>query len=243
MKQFGVDPKKENTKDIIMPQELLQKKIALRIMKEVAREMVHYDVMITPEDFKCYMVTIFFLRASVRELARIYRETSDDTISLPIGDLFSISIDRKDAEDAENTGNINVMMYPGPKTEEIVENLDKYRFVPDYSDVAPIPSPDPEMAEAIKRMQVNACKSLVDYNIFFKPEDNIVWLTAMTYLQRAIVEGLIISERVPDEDIEVLIHEEIEIHICQDEKGKFVSFMPGAEFKLAVKSDFATEFE
>lgn len=243
MKQFGVDPKKENTKDIIMPQELIQKKIALRIMKEVAKEMVHYDVMITPEDFKCYMTTIFFLRASVRELARIYRETSDETITLPIGNFFTISINRKNAEEAEKTGNINVMMYPGPKTEDIVKNLDSYRFVPDYSDILPMPSPEPEMAEIIKRMQVNACKSLVDYNIFFKPEDNIVWLTAMLYIQRAIVEGLIISERVPDENIQVLIHEEIEIYVCHDEKGKFISFMPGAEFKLAVKSDFATEFE
>lgn len=243
MKQFGVDPSKEKGKDIIMPQDLIQKKIALRIMKEVAREMVHYDIMIVPEDFKTYMVTIFFLRASVRELAKIYRETSDETIYLPIGDYFSISINRKDAEEAEKTGNINVELRPGPKTEDIINNLDKYRFVPDYSDIISIPKPEDDMAEVIKRMQVTACKSLVDYDIIFKPEDNIVWLTAMNYIERAIVEGLIISERVPDEHIQILIHEEIEIHVCRDEQGKYISFMPGAEYKLAVKSDFSTEFE
>lgn len=244
MLEFGKSTTKVGTKPGLMPEDEIQLKFARRIQKEVAREFIHFNVKVDPNDFTVYIVTAIYLHSTIQLLSKMY--SGHDEVEFNLDDLFIIRPDSDYDEDADKTGNINCEVVLGDKGKEIIENVEKYEFVPDYNEVIEIPLPDdPVKRRQLEDLEINVCKELVSYDLTFKPDDMICYLCAVTYMKRALVEACTFAKKFPDELITINTHNMIEIEaILESETGDiYVNLNPGVEYKLKIKSDFHTESE
>lgn len=241
---FGKGDSKTGTKPILKPEDAVQMKFAQRIQREVAREFIHFNVEINPDDFSVYTVTTIYLHSTIQLLSRMYNDKDD--IELNLDDIFIIKPSTSVDEYADKTGNINCKILLGPKGEEIIKNIEKYESVPDYNEVIDIPIPEDEIERRqLEELEISVCKELLSYELAFKPQDFICHLCAITYMKRALVEACTFAKRFPDELILVNTHNMIEIEAIFESETEeiFVNVHPGVEYKLKIKSDFHTEDE
>lgn len=224
-------------KDLLCPTDSYQKQQIKRVIKRAAMELRGYDIDV-PDNFKLYTIAVFYIESAMRYLNVKYEKFRDNDISL--GGLINIGLSVREVNDAEKVGNINAVITLGDKGRYIVNNIKDFIEPTPEQDI-PLLKPGDNEEEDITNIQASAVKQLITYEMYFNPEEKLLYTAVMTFLKAAII--ITVMKAVTDGSSIVNIGEMFSINGIVKDGELIVNCVPGADGKLLVKSDGATEDE
>ena len=185
-----------------------------------------------------YTIAIFYIDAALRLLNTKYEKLGDNDINL--GGFIKIGLSVRTVSDAEKVGNINAVITLGDKGKYIVNNISD--FVEPYPEQdIPLMQPEEDEKEDILNIQGTAVRQLITYDMFFRPEEKLLYTSVMCFLKAAII--ITVMETVSNGSSIINIGEMFSINGIVKDNKIIVNCVPGANGKLIVKSDGTTEEE
>jgi hypothetical protein len=226
-------------KPLLTPNDSYQKGQIKRVIKRAALELREYDIDIDTDNFTLYTVAVFYIEAALKYLNTKYENTR--SVDVTLGGLINIGLSIREVEDAEKIGNINAVVSLGPGGRFIVENIKSFVEIKKTDEAKELLRPEEDEVEDVAAIQATAVKTLMSYDMFFRPDDMVLYTAVMIFLKSAII--ITVMEAITHGSSIVNIGEMFSINGIVDNTELIVNCVPGADGKLLVKSDGATEDE
>ena len=227
-------------KPLLSPNDSYQKSQIQKVIRRASQELRLFDIDCPTDNFKLYTIAVFYIDAALRVLNSTYEKTGGNDISL--GGFIDIGLSVRNVDDAEKTGNINAVITLGEFGNKIVNEFADFLKLPNPSEVHFDLLTPSEMDKAeVMSIQTLACKNLITYEIYFSPSDMALYTSVMVFLKSAIL--ITVAETLKNGSSIVNLGEMFSINGVLDGKELIVNCVPGADGKLIVKSDGATEDE
>ena len=224
-------------KDLLCPTDSYQKSQIKKVIKRAALELRGYDIDV-PDNFKLYTIAVFYIEAALKYLNTKYEATRENDISL--GGYINVGLSVREVNDAEKVGNINAVITLGEKGKMIVNNIRDF-VEPTPEIEIPLLKPVDGEGDDIQNIQATAVKQLMTYDMFFNPTEMLLYTSVMVFLKAAII--ITVMEAISKGSSIVNIGEMFSINGIVKDDELIVNCVPGADGKLLVKSDGATEDE
>lgn len=230
---------------LISPSDPAQKAVTEKIERAMTSEMVS-SLKIKLNPIYPTTITCVYVEAMIRVLVKLMRENHGEA-SINFLDLFTISSDNRENDDADKDGNINIQFKPGPVCDSIMER-----------DYAPVMADETLWKDTIIGVIEKECSKILRLKHKMNSNNDANWtkiaflylvylFRVLKFMAKAALENGTVSvminflemfeahaniEQIQNPENPDIVQEKIHVKI-----------RPGFEAKLLIKDDNVTEYE